>query len=755
MFNHNASRLLAILAIFVFGIVAGDSAGSEYLSGISGCHEAGPVVELLGTTPQLFSGEAILSVQGTTAYIGRESENEIRVVDFSNPESPTELAPIVTEGPVTALEASGTQLYAAIEGFGLYLYDVTNPAVPILDLFMATSATISAIHAESPFAYLAMEEQGLGVVSTEIPGFMFVKVTISTGGRVSDISAADGLLLAVDSLSGMLVYDLAIPDGPLFLSATPSPLEPTAVVTGFGRAVLVSRSYPDPASFVTLIDLTDASSPDVIGSYPFNTRDIKGPNPVLLGPDRLLVAVRDENDRSNLDGVVELVVENRQFILTGFLPRSCQKGLALVDGLMVGLKLSAALEVFAAGNLPVAPLATLDRAAGRSVVVGDIVYLTQPDGLQVLDLANPRDPRVISELPLPLATGSFRRPVAVHGASLYLGSSNHGLKIVDITDPTAPTVTHSLPPWDALLHGLLRDGDYLYARVDENGLAVYDLTVPAAPVVVGYIFPDNGPVVASSWVPAMTKIGDRVFIEKYVTAGVQVYDVSNPSAPALIDEFGGQVVESLAATEDGRLLIGFDGNLGLDLYEQTAPDVWTHTRNLANVRAWSLAVAGDRVFVNTGYDVSVVHLEGSEPLLHVGLNMTAGDLHLLNEAILLSSYWLGGFETMSQPCLPQPSAVSEDTPQPRTVLAPAWPNPFNPQTVLGFDLPAPAVVELTIHDLKGRHVRTLWNTEAPAGMTSLIWNGTDDNGRRLGSGVYFVYLDTGSHRETLKVALIK
>ncbi|MBU0742885.1 hypothetical protein KJ554_11110 [bacterium] len=68
----------------------------------------------------------------------------------------------------------------------------------------------------------------------------------------------------------------------------------------------------------------------------------------------------------------------------------------------------------------------------------------------------------------------------------------------------------------------------------------------------------------------------------------------------------------------------------------------------------------------------------------------------------------------------------------------AHPNPFNPRTSVSFDLPRDAHVEVTVHDLQGRTLRTLHGGVLSAGPHSLVWGGTDDAGRPLASGVYLV-----------------
>jgi hypothetical protein len=83
------------------------------------------------------------------------------------------------------------------------------------------------------------------------------------------------------------------------------------------------------------------------------------------------------------------------------------------------------------------------------------------------------------------------------------------------------------------------------------------------------------------------------------------------------------------------------------------------------------------------------------------------------------------------------------------------PNPFNPQTTIAYDLPAAARVRLLIVNVSGGLVRTLVDETQSAGSRSVVWNGRDDDGGAVSSGVYFYVLDAGKQRLTKKLVLLK
>ena len=69
-----------------------------------------------------------------------------------------------------------------------------------------------------------------------------------------------------------------------------------------------------------------------------------------------------------------------------------------------------------------------------------------------------------------------------------------------------------------------------------------------------------------------------------------------------------------------------------------------------------------------------------------------------------------------------------------------YPNPFNPSTTIEFTLPAKTGVELAIYDVLGHRIKVLANGQKTAGSHQAMWNGLDDNGNEVGSGIYFYSL---------------
>jgi hypothetical protein len=90
-----------------------------------------------------------------------------------------------------------------------------------------------------------------------------------------------------------------------------------------------------------------------------------------------------------------------------------------------------------------------------------------------------------------------------------------------------------------------------------------------------------------------------------------------------------------------------------------------------------------------------------------------------------------------------------------TLQIDAQPNPFNPQTTIGYSIYGPCWVRLAIYDCRGRLVTTLLDARLPSGPGDVVWNGRDSTGAPVSSGVYFAHLETEHGVRTQKVVVAR
>jgi hypothetical protein len=140
----------------------------------------------------------------------------------------------------------------------------------------------------------------------------------------------------------------------------------------------------------------------------------------------------------------------------------------------------------------------------------------------------------------------------------------------------------------------------------------------------------------------------------------------------------------------------------------------------------------DTTFVDTSFDPT-----------HSYYKVSALDIHE-NESgyVLLTPQDISG--TPGPPAVPAVTLLEQNVP-----------NPFNPQTVIRFAVARPGWVRLVVYDVGGRPVRVLAEGARQASRYEVMWDGRDDSGRGVASGVYMYVLDAPGYSETKKMVLLK
>ena len=152
-------------------------------------------------------------------------------------------------------------------------------------------------------------------------------------------------------------------------------------------------------------------------------------------------------------------------------------------------------------------------------------------------------------------------------------------------------------------------------------------------------------------------------------------------------------------------------------------------------------VFADPMFVNAdGGDFRLVY---GSPAIDAGVDV---GLPYEGDAPEIGAYEGSGVEV----------GIAEESKLPRKFsLRQNYPNPFNPTTMIGFDIPEKAHVKVVIYDILGCEVRTLVDEEMVPGRYSIIWDGTNNAGELVPSGVYIYSFMSKDYRSTKKMILVR
>jgi flagellar hook assembly protein FlgD len=88
-------------------------------------------------------------------------------------------------------------------------------------------------------------------------------------------------------------------------------------------------------------------------------------------------------------------------------------------------------------------------------------------------------------------------------------------------------------------------------------------------------------------------------------------------------------------------------------------------------------------------------------------------------------------------------------------LEPGFPNPFNPETVFAFRIPEAGLAVLEVYDVRGQLVRVLLEGRLEPGRHEAVWDGREQDGRPVPSGIYLVRLTAGRSCRIQRTALLR
>lgn len=403
------------------------------------------------------------------------------------------------------------------------------------------------------------------------------------------------------------------------------------------------------------------------------------------------------------------------------------------------------------GDFPTISSALLATATGDTIRVGNGTFapstngesypLTIPDGIvllgggmQISVLDAEGTGRVVEFAGAGSARISgftIRGGVANSGGGVHINAGTHevdNLFVIDcgallrgaainVEGTGAPSVHHNIL-WECYDTDLVHGGDphtsqwggdasgsflhNLVGRGDSNGLFVFE---NAAPEVRHNIFIDNG-------------------IDGLRGRGICF--AGNDTTVIAHNMFWGNSIASLIMKDAQGVFTNVDAATANDV----APDDGVY----GNLDADPLLVNPD------AFDFS---LSPSSPAIDAGEPGTGSD----PDGTLLD---LG---PIYHPMVPVGNPAAP--PVRRASLGLARPNPFNPRTVIELQLDRPGFATVTIHDARGRQVRTLFAGTREAGQHPLVFDGLDDTGRALASGVYFARMSALGEIDTSAMVLVR
>lgn len=358
----------------------------------------------------------------------------------------------------------------------------------------------------------------------------------------------------------------------------------------------------------------------------------------------------------------------------------------------------------------------------------------------------------------------------------------------DLTDNSPPLISHTRPPFppegqtsaigNVTITATILDyspiaEDSLYYSVDGGSFTAvghdsvigntYYFTIPAQPsgaLVTYYITAADTAGNSASTSTYRYYAGELISFDD----GDPAYYYAVHNTDTLAVQFGNTVTDTFVHITSA--LFYFYTYLGVDSFDV---HIWDASGNdvVTPIRAYP-----DTSNPNIGWTVvdlrpyEIYIFPGTE--LYVGYTTLPGDTvpgilidypsNFQHSFMLQSGTWqMINFDLFIRVLTDRTTGVHEGlTTLPKVfMLGPNYPNPFRGQTVIKYALPKDAHVTLEIYDISGRKVKTLVNGFEKAGWKTAVWNGTNDKGEKVKSGIYFYRMKAGEFLKTRKMVYVK
>lgn len=432
----------------------------------------------------------------------------VRVLDLTDPESPTEVQVIETPRYPFALTITETLMYVVDSEFGLRIFEISEPEAPVELGGIPCGPGVIAVSGSRVF--LSGADSILREIDASDPAYPLEtgSIDIPAPGLhyyypvVSSLAVSDGVAIAADTGSGLHVIDVSTPRSPSHVALLEMPGSPWRMSPAGGYALMLEHVLD--ATRLRVLDLARPRTPTTVATLEISewcdALDIAGGHAFIGCYDRLRVVDISDPERPLEIGDVET-------------PGS-------------------ACEV------------TID---GRYAFCGGCYF----GSLAVVDISNPQVPRLLGSIETREA-----RDLAVAGDTVLVTRGYAGIESVDVSIPTAPVETTHIVS-RGFADGIAVVGDYAYVAEGEAGLQIIRLADAGRLERVGGV---ATPAPARSVAVAR----DIAFVGGD-WAGVLAFDVSEPTAPV---ECGrrGRMFSSTDATLSGDA-VGLSGYEGFELYD--------------------------------------------------------------------------------------------------------------------------------------------------------------------------------------------
>ncbi|MCK4673989.1 T9SS type A sorting domain-containing protein, partial [candidate division WOR-3 bacterium] len=661
------------------------------------------------------------------SYLFVSQHGSILVLDINDPANPQKIIEIGHPGITEKTVVVDTILYVANGYYGLWIHNIADPYAPVR---VGTCKTDNAygVAVSGNYVYVADGDSGIVIIDVSQPSVPVKISSLYLQSTCVDIAVADTFAY-IATRASLQIVNVADPFTPTLVGIWNShyPSDDVVAVAVQGNFVFLANHWLG----FWIVDVTNPQNPVSADSLFFGSAlDITVDGNYAYGA-------------AYSDGVAIInITDPYNVYLEGSLDTPGQsKG---VDGcsnyVYVADRWSTRIinVIDPANPVLIGVYTNLKDFASDVAISGNYAYVTyRSRGLRIVDISNPYFPNEVGFWDTPY----IARGIAVSDSYAYVADADSGLRIIDITNPFSPYEVGYCNTIGWVEHAVI-SGDYAYLACGNSGfLKIIDISNPAIPLLVSSLLATGG--------NRIVKQG------KYVYAGRSIIDVSNPYAPFEIGRFGYVPTSGIAVAEDYLYVVG--PFRVYDVSDHSSPVLLSSL----DVYGSDIALQNNYAFIGSNDDNAIRVIDIANPFNLViegyyffDLSEWAGpsgrlDVSDYNIYLAYFDYGLQIFRFTGAP------GIEEVRSKKQKVRLQVYPNPFRQVTTIKFQIPSSKnQITMSIYNASGRLIRQ-WDYPTIRLSNQIIWNGVDDAGQKLPSGVYFCRLDIGEFSETQKILLLK
>lgn len=656
---------------------------------------AAPV--LRGTAPDL--GRAYdVEVFGQRAYMAVGMDG-FMVFDVSDPSAPTLITRIDDTGPCERLTIGGNKLYV-IYDYGFRIFDISNPLPQLLSY--CADYDVYDLKIEHDLAYVTGSNPCLRILNVANPNALQTMGTFNGFYSSKSLSKQGDLLYLTDEFNNHCLLNVADPSAP-FQTYEFDDMWLKCNGIRNGHLFVVLDQPGTGSKLLKVFNLANPAQPALVSSCVLPTTV----HSLYISGNYLYVTVSiygmliyDISD-----------VSNPALISTSHIPsdaiqmelRNNYAYIADADSRLIQVNISDP------SNPGLVSQYSLSHPFMDMQMVADTLYVsTSVAGLSVFRIAEDPQPlqnnfQLLGSLPLQ----SYPRDLLVEDDYVYIANDQY-LTIVDASDPAEMQIITQFS--DPAMYGYLilaKYQNYLYVGSFGEPLGIIDVSDVHNPLLMGTL--------GSSAVTASLEVKGHYLFQTGYDLPILIYDIINPLQPLYVGY--------IPSVSDQNLLFIHDNWLFASYLVANSVKCFDISNPLNPVQEW-----------NYVWGLPTWDLEHRDGLLYT-CNREFG-FSIINTRLLT------------------PVDDPEASP-PAERLFSSFPNPFSTSSTIRFELDAASSIRLDVYNLRGQLLRKLYRGSRGPGEHRIDFDGRDDSGRALPSGVYLIKATRENQHEFLRVVLIK